>query len=42
VTEKIGKSIPVKDHDFSLLWSALDYGMQVAEAELQEAVKEMK
>jgi hypothetical protein len=42
VTEKIGKSIPVKDHDFPSLWNALDYGVKAAEAELQEAVKELK
>jgi hypothetical protein len=42
LTKKIGNSVPVKDHDFSSLWSTLDYGMQAAEAELQDAIKELK
>lgn len=42
MTERIGKSVLIKERDFHSLWSALDYGVCAMEIELQECVGELK
>jgi hypothetical protein len=41
-TERIGKSVLIKESDFHSLWSALDYGVCAMEVELHECVGELK